>query len=146
MAVEAKREKKKEADWQLRNHPKANEKGEYGSPQSDGKDAQSQNRGAAGTGGDGRKPRNGQGQYDSEQGTSGSQQHGQGHYSGPDKKGTLGPSRAYQPGRKRETRSSSPETVSKSQPDARFDTADPEQTDVTSRPRVDSVGAWNGHI
>jgi hypothetical protein len=146
MAAAAKQEKKKETDWQLRNHPKANEKGEYGSPQGNGKEEQSRNRGAAGAGGHGQKPRDGQGQYDSEQGTSDSQQHGQGHYSGPEKRGTAGPSRNHQSGRGRELRGSPEIVVSTDQPDARFDSADPEQTDIKSRPRVDSIGAWSGHM
>jgi hypothetical protein len=95
MAAAAKQEKKKEADWQLRNHPKANENREYGSSQGNGKEK---------------------------------------------------PSRNHQSGRGREMRGSLETVVSTDQPDARFDSADPEQTDVKSRPRVDSIGAWSGHV
>jgi hypothetical protein len=114
-----------------------NEQGDYGSPQGGAGDSQSQNRGSAGIGGHDDKPRGGQGQYDSEQGKSDSQQHAQGHYSGPDES-PIGPSRGHE-------QRSGQESVERVDGDARFDTADPQATDLTSRARIGAGGGRNGH-
>lgn len=115
-----------------------NEQGDYGSPQGSPEDSQSQNRGSAGIGGEERKPHGGQGQYDSEQGKSDSQQHAQGHYSGPGKTDPIGPSRGHE-------QRSGQESVERIDGDARFDTADPEATDISSRSRIGASGGRTKH-
>jgi hypothetical protein len=115
-----------------------NEQGDYGSPQGGAGDSQSQNRGSAGIGGEERKPHGGQGQYDSEQGKSDSQQHAQGHYSGPGKTDPIGPSRGHE-------QRWGQESVERIDGDARFDTTDPEATDISSRSRIGASGGRTKH-
>jgi len=73
----AKRQQHHEGQRRTGSQQPQSELGDYGSPQGGAGDSQSQNRGSAGIGGEERKPHGGQGQYDSEQGKSDSQQHAQ---------------------------------------------------------------------
>jgi len=134
----AKRQQHHEGQRRTGSQQPQSELGDYGSPQGGAGDSQSQNRGSAGIGGEERKPHGGQGQYDSEQGKSDSQQHAQGHYSGPGKTDPIGPSRGHE-------QRWGQESVERIDGDARFDTTDPEATDISSRSRIGASGGRTKH-
>lgn len=140
MALEIRTRKNSEdPERRARERKRQRGQGDYGSSQGNGLDRQSQHRGRAGVGGYVRGPEGGQGQYDSEQGRSNSQLHAPGHYSSEEQEGKWGfdgrshwDAQGERQGREQIVR------------DTRFDGGDPDSTDITSRPRVDSIG-WHRH-